>query len=119
MSGAPGFHGPISGIATSVAQITSERWTCQLVNVDESDGEIILDMLALEACPFPPAVVFVGEPFAIRVGDFDAAEWTELPRSWADNLTEVTIELVADSSGWRLGITDAEGQALLLGVTVQ
>ena len=98
-------------------RVTTQPWVCQLVHVDEIDGGVGLDLIALDPCPFPGIELPVGMPFVIRVVEQRAMECSDLVRSWADSAAVLTIRLVDMQPGRWLCVS-GDDRHLLLEMTV-
>lgn len=67
-------------------------WTCQLMNADVDDETLVLDLVALEACPGAGDTVPALEPFSLRVQRGRGREFrTDDVAAWADTADVVTI----------------------------
>jgi hypothetical protein len=98
-------------------RVTTPPWVCQLVHVDEIDGGLGLDLIALDACPIPNVELPPGMPFVIRVVERRAVECADLVKQWADGGTVITIRLVDMTSGRWLCLSGHD-RHLLLEMTV-
>lgn len=94
-------------------RVTTQPWVCQLVHVDEIDGGIGLDLVALDPCPFPGIELPVGMPFVIRVVERRAMECAELVRAWADDAAVLSIRLVRTQPGTWLCVSGDDRHLLL------
>lgn len=94
-------------------RVTTPPWVCQLVHVDEIDGGVGLDLIALDPCPFPGIRLRVGTPFVIRVVDERAEACAELVQTWADDAAVVTLRLVDMQPGRWLCVSGGEQHLLL------
>jgi hypothetical protein len=95
------------------ARVTTQPWACQLVHVDELDGGVALDLIALDSCPFPSVELPTGTPFVIRVVQHRALDCVALVRAWADTAAIVTIRLIDMEPGQWLCVTGGERHLLL------
>jgi hypothetical protein len=67
-------------------------WTCQLMSADVDDHTVVLDLIALEACPGAAETVPALSPFSLRVqrGQGQVFQSDDVA-AWVDTADVVTI----------------------------
>lgn len=97
-------------------RVIAPSWSCQLLHADSSDRGVLLDLVALDPCPFPGVDLPVGTPFVIRVVNDHAESCGPLVQDWADTAAVVDIRIVETSSGRWLCVSGKDQRHLLLEV---
>ena len=95
-------------------RVTAQRWDCQLINVDFVEDGVILDLIALDACPFEGLTLPAGWPFVIRVVDQQVSGCADLVASWADGGEVISLRFAYDRAGAKLLDVAAAHRHLIL-----
>jgi hypothetical protein len=95
-------------------RVASERWDCQLIHA-ESDGDgMLIDLVALDACPFNGLDLPAGWPFVLHIVDRQVGECGELVDAWAESNDVVALRFVYDTSGGKFLHVLADHHQLIL-----
>jgi hypothetical protein len=73
---------------------TTTPWSCQLLHTEECDGGCLLDLVALDQCPFADLDVPSATPFTIRLLHKQADTCRVLIDDWIDEMSILTIRVV-------------------------
>jgi hypothetical protein len=80
-------------------RVTAQRWDCQLINVEALGRGVLLDLVALDACPFLGVELPAGWPFVIRIVDQGVDGCADLVAAWAEGGEVVSLRFVYDTDG--------------------
>jgi hypothetical protein len=80
-------------------RVTAQRWDCQLINVEAFGSGVLLDLVALDACPFAGVELPAGWPFVIRIVDQGVDGCAELVEAWAHDGAVISLRFVYDADG--------------------
>jgi hypothetical protein len=95
-------------------RVTAQRWDCQLINVEVLDDGVLLDLVALDACPFDGIELPAGWPFVIRIMDHGVVGCAEVVTAWADGGEVISLRFGYDASGSRWLDVTADDRHLIL-----
>jgi hypothetical protein len=95
-------------------RVTAQRWDCQLINVEVLSDGVLLDLVALDACPFDGLELPAGWPFVIRIMDHRVDGCAELVTAWADGSEVISLRFGYDTAGARwLDVTASDSHLIL------
>jgi hypothetical protein len=81
--------------------VITRRWSCQLVNAETNVDGVLLDLIALDACPFDGLDMPAGWPFIIQIIDKQVPGCGDLVASWAEHAEIVALRVVFGQGGAR------------------
>jgi hypothetical protein len=104
----------LPGYASATMRLTAQRWDCQLIHVDVVEDGVVLDLIALAACPFAGVGLPAGWPFVIRILDQRVDGCADLVAAWAERGEVVSLRFVYDTVGARwLDVAGANDHLIL------
>ena len=80
-------------------RVTAQSWDCQLLNVEILDDGVLLDLVALDSCPFEGLVLPAGWPFVVRIIEQHEQRCVELVENWAADGAVISLRVAYDASG--------------------
>ena len=80
-------------------RVTAQSWECQLLNVEVLDDGVLLDLVALDGCPFAGFDLPAGWPFVVRIVEQHEDRCVDLVESWAADGAVISLRVLYDGSG--------------------
>ena len=80
-------------------RVTAQSWDCQLLNVDVLRDGVLLDLVALDGCPFSGLDLPAGWPFVVRIIEQEDHRCVDLVETWAADGVVISLRFVYDGSG--------------------
>jgi hypothetical protein len=94
--------------------VITRRWECQLLNAETNDSGVLLDLIALDPCPFDGLDMPAGWPFVLQIIEKDVPGCAELVSSWAEQSEIVALRVVYGEGGARwLDVAAADHHLIL------
>ncbi len=95
-------------------RVSAQSWDCQLLHVEVLDDGVLLDLVALDSCPFSGLDVPAGWPFVVRIIEHDDLDCSELVTAWAADAAVISLRVVWDTRGARWLDVGASGDCHLI-----
>lgn len=95
-------------------RVSAQSWNCQLLHVEVLDDGVLLDLIALDACPFGGVNLPGGWPFVVRIVEQDVRGCSELVERWAADAAVISLRVAYDTSGVKWLDVAAADQHLIL-----
>jgi hypothetical protein len=102
------------GYERPVMRVTAQRWECQLINVEVLSDGVLLDLVAVDACPFDNLDLPGGWPFVIRIMGRGVDGCAAMVTAWAEDGEVISLRFGYDTTGARwLDVTAADHRLIL------
>jgi hypothetical protein len=97
-------------------RVSAQSWDCQLLHVEVLNDGVLLDLVALDACPFGGIDLPVGWPFVVRIVEQGVLGCSELVERWAAEAAVISLRVAYDTSGAKWLDVAAADQHLILAI---
>jgi hypothetical protein len=95
-------------------RVTAQSWDCQLLNVDVLHDGVLLDLVAVDGCPFAGLDLPAGWPFVVRIIEQREPRCDDLVETWAADGAVISLRFVYDASGAKwLDVSAADHHLIL------
>lgn len=94
-------------------RVVTEGWACQLLHTERLADGVLLDLVALDPCPFDGVDVPAHSPLVIRVVNEHVDACAGLVESWADDVAILSLRFLEGPSARWLCVSAANRHLLL------